>query len=345
MSEARPRPRTKAEQRAEMIEQILDAAEHLFARRGLYGVTLKEVAARVGVHTSLLHYYFENKEDLFEQVILRRRDEVNRRRMQALDRYEAEAGDGATVEGALRAFLDTNLDLYNSGGEGWVDYGKLGALVSNSAGWGAAIMDRHFDEVVLRLLSLIKRVLPHAADEDLFWAYHFTTGAQMLTLGRTGRIDTLFRRPLLVGRLRSREGAHGGLHGGRVFTRSAANAKETWDEIAADRSRRPARSSRIGGRGPGRPARERCSGAALAGDASRPRLRARAKDHGLSGHPGWARTGRAELAAARRRRPVPRHGDLRDRRGRRAPGGRRLPAEELCLRAGRHRGGQGGSWT
>ena len=35
---------TKAEQRAETIEQILDTAEYLFSRHGLYGVTLKDVA-------------------------------------------------------------------------------------------------------------------------------------------------------------------------------------------------------------------------------------------------------------------------------------------------------------
>ena len=190
---ARAPRRSKAEQRAEMTQQILDAAEHLFAQRGLYGVTLKEVAARVGVHTSLVHYYFKDKEDLFEQVIQRRAAEVNRYRMAALDAYEAQAGGGVTVEGALHAFLDSNLELYDSGGPGWVDYGKLGALVSNSAGWGAAIMDRHFDSVVYRLMEIIRRVLPDASDEDLFWCYHFTTGAQMLTLGRTGRIDTLSR--------------------------------------------------------------------------------------------------------------------------------------------------------
>ena len=55
--------RSKAEQRAESQEQILDAAEKLFSLYGLYGVTIKDVAAEVGVHTSLLHYYFENKQN------------------------------------------------------------------------------------------------------------------------------------------------------------------------------------------------------------------------------------------------------------------------------------------
>jgi len=57
--------RSKAEQRAETLEQILDAAEYLFSRNGLHGVTLRDVAQRVGVHTTLLHYYFDDKLSLF----------------------------------------------------------------------------------------------------------------------------------------------------------------------------------------------------------------------------------------------------------------------------------------
>lgn len=43
------------------------------------------------------------------------------RRMQALDDMSAAAGQ-PTVEGALHAFLDTDLDLYIQGGEGWKNY-------------------------------------------------------------------------------------------------------------------------------------------------------------------------------------------------------------------------------
>jgi AcrR family transcriptional regulator len=59
-SKKRPR-RSKAEQRAESIEQILDAAEYLFSQNGLYGVTLRDVAKRVGIHTTLVHYYFDDE--------------------------------------------------------------------------------------------------------------------------------------------------------------------------------------------------------------------------------------------------------------------------------------------
>jgi len=182
--------RTKAEQRAETLEQILDAAEYLFSRHGLHGVTLRDVAVRVGVHTTLMHYYFEDKRTLFEAVFARRAGVTSGRRMDALARYEAEAGDHPTVEGALHVFLDTDLDLYIEGGEGWMNYASFGARISNTRE-GAELMDVHFDPVVLKLVSILKRALPDTPEADIFWSYHFVTGALMNTLARTGRIDRL----------------------------------------------------------------------------------------------------------------------------------------------------------
>lgn len=182
--------RTKAEQRAETLEQILDAAEYLFSKNGLHGVTLRDVALRIGVHKTLLHYYFEDKLSLFEAVFARRADVTSGRRIAALERYEAEAGGKPTVEGALHAFLDTDLDLYMQGGEPWMNWAAFCARVSNTPE-GAALMDVHFDPVVLKLVSILKKALPDTPEEDIFWSYHFVTGSLMNTLARTGRIDRL----------------------------------------------------------------------------------------------------------------------------------------------------------
>jgi AcrR family transcriptional regulator len=182
--------RSKAQQRAESLEQILDAAEYLFSRKGFDGVTLRDVAQRVGIHTTLLHYYFGDKRELFEATFKRRADVTSGARMEALDRYAAEAGDHPTVEGALHAFLDTDLDLYREGGEPWMNYAALGARISNTPD-GAALMDEHFDPVVLKLIGLLKQALPDCPEEDIFWGYHFVTGALVMTLARTGRIDQL----------------------------------------------------------------------------------------------------------------------------------------------------------
>ena len=140
---------TKAERRAETIEQILDEAEYLFSRHGFYGVTLKDVAKRVGVHHTLLNYYFNDKDTLFEAVFGRRAEVTRDKRMQALDEYERENADNLTVEGALHTFLDTDLDLYSTGGEGWRNYGTLASQVANTPEWGAKLMDKSFDPTAI----------------------------------------------------------------------------------------------------------------------------------------------------------------------------------------------------
>ncbi len=185
--------RSKAEQRAATLNQILDAAEELFSKHGLHGVTLRDVAQKVSVHTTLMHYYFKDKESLFEAVFARRAGVTSQRRMEALDRYESEAAENLTVEGALRAFLDTDFDLYIAGGAGWMNYAAFVAQVSNTPEIGARLMDRHFDPVVLRLVDILSRVLKPCPKEDIFWGYDFVTGALMHTLARTGRIDKLSR--------------------------------------------------------------------------------------------------------------------------------------------------------
>jgi len=193
VSEAAPtrRRNTKAEQRAEKMELILDAAEELFSKHGLYGVTLKDVARQVGVHHTLMNYYFDDKKALFDAVFARRAVVTSERRMRALEAYDAASAGKPTVEGALRAFLDTDLDLYIEGGDGWKNYAALGAQVANTPAWGADLMDEHFDPVVLKLIGLLKQALPDCPEADIFWGYHFVTGALMLTLARTGRIDKL----------------------------------------------------------------------------------------------------------------------------------------------------------
>lgn len=187
---AKPKRSKKAEQRAEMMEQILDAAEHLFSEHGLYGVTMKDVAQRVGVHHTLMNYYFTDKQKLFDAVFARRAQVTRELRVAALDAYDKACAGKPTVEGALRAFLDTDLELYSRGGEGWMNYGRLGAVAANMP-YGAALMDEHFDVVVLKLIALLKRALPDCSAEDIFWGYHFVSGGLMLTLARSGRLDRL----------------------------------------------------------------------------------------------------------------------------------------------------------
>jgi Tetracyclin repressor-like, C-terminal domain len=108
-----------------------------------------------------------------------------------LDLYEREAGAAMTLEGIMEAFLRPVLDPSTHRGPGWRHYFALVAQVNSTPVWGGETMTRYFDPVIHRLIALVKRVLPEAADQDLYWSYQMLSGALTLSLGQTGRIDLL----------------------------------------------------------------------------------------------------------------------------------------------------------
>lgn len=191
-TERRGRPvRRPAAVAVEMRSHLLDHAEALFAMSGLHGVTVREVARSAAVDPALVHYYFETKQRLFDAVFERRASVVNDERMRSMDEYERAAGDRMTVEGCVQAFLEPVWRHSIPADPHWNNYFRLLALVNNTPEWGGAMMTRHFDVVINRLIALLRRCMPGCADADLYWCYHFLSGALTLSLSQTGRIDRL----------------------------------------------------------------------------------------------------------------------------------------------------------
>ncbi len=52
-----------------MRERILDASMNLFARKGFYAVSIREITRTVGIKESSLYNHFRNKEQLLEEIL------------------------------------------------------------------------------------------------------------------------------------------------------------------------------------------------------------------------------------------------------------------------------------
>ena len=52
-------------------ERILDAAEQVFAEKGLAAAPVRDIAGRVGLNPASLYNYFDGKEELYEAVLER----------------------------------------------------------------------------------------------------------------------------------------------------------------------------------------------------------------------------------------------------------------------------------
>lgn len=189
---ASPRPRRprkpQSERRRESMTLILDKAEAMFAEKG-YNVPLVDVAEYAGVDTALMRYYFGDKEELFRAVFARRGATINELRLKALSDYRA-LGDKMTLEGVIDAFVRAPFEKMHED-EGWRNYMAIVSFANSSRGIPHTLMSATFDHVSRELIADMRRLLPEASEQDIYWGYHFLTGSFTFSLGETGRIDKL----------------------------------------------------------------------------------------------------------------------------------------------------------
>ena len=173
-------------------ERILDAAEHLFAKHSFDGVTVRQIMSRAGADVALAYYHFKSKRDLFDAVLLRRAKTLNELRLAALEDVEQRhPKDPPTIEEIIEAFTRPMLEILDEQPDEWRDYMALIAQINNSPQWGGKLMTRYFDPVVNRFLDALRKALPSCREQDLYWSYHFLSGALTLTFAETGRLDNL----------------------------------------------------------------------------------------------------------------------------------------------------------
>lgn len=173
-------------------ERILDAAERLFAQRGFHAVSVRDITQAAGVDVALVNYHFGGKQALFEDVFMRRAAVLNEERLRRLEAVVQRAAPRPPrVEAIIDAFTHPLLDRSARGGPGWKAYFALIAQVNNSTEFGGLMMTRYFDPVVHAFIDALRASMPGCDERDLYWSYHFLSGALTLTFAETGRIDNL----------------------------------------------------------------------------------------------------------------------------------------------------------
>ena len=86
------------------VTALIDAAQELVQSRGYNAFSYRDLAARIGIKTSSIHYYFPTKGDLALAIVARYRTRFRG----ALERIEAENGaPAATLDAYLALICDT----------------------------------------------------------------------------------------------------------------------------------------------------------------------------------------------------------------------------------------------
>jgi len=77
--------RAHTEHGIERKQQLLDAAERLFAARGYAATRISDICAAAGVAKGLFYWYFPTKESLFEELVRTMRLSLRRAQAAAMD--------------------------------------------------------------------------------------------------------------------------------------------------------------------------------------------------------------------------------------------------------------------
>ncbi|HEY2024554.1 TetR/AcrR family transcriptional regulator [Paraburkholderia sp.] len=170
-------------------ENILDAAEVDFSQRGYAGTSLKEVAASCDVTQALITYYFGTKQQLFEQVFLRRATLVSEERVKRLQAL-ADSGDTVRVRDIVRAFLLPLVALRQT--EGGRAFIRLQArLHTEPPEISYSLRSSAYGESTDAYVDALRAALPGLPAKDLYWRVTAMVGAYLYAFSDTHRLDVL----------------------------------------------------------------------------------------------------------------------------------------------------------
>lgn len=189
-------PRTTPETAVEPADtksRILDAAEELFMEHGFEATSLRLITTAAGVNLAASNYHFGSKEELFQAVLTRRLDPMNRDRMQLLSTYEAAAGNKAlTTEKILAAMFIPALKLARDHEQGGKNFLRLlGRAYADPAPFIREFLSNQYREMIARFRAAFSKALPHIAREELSWRLHFVMGALSYTLAGTDVLQVI----------------------------------------------------------------------------------------------------------------------------------------------------------
>jgi AcrR family transcriptional regulator len=221
-------------------ENILLAAERLFAARGYHGVSIRDIANEAGVQFALISYYYGNKVELYHHIFEQRSGYI-KQRMELLARIMENSGSRTVLVDIIEAFVGPVLTLAQS-----VDGSNFLRLISRGMTEQLTedekVIHELFDPLAHAFIDALAAVLPQASRGTVAWCYQFALGSllhhvtdmriERLSRGANRRDDFATSQPLLVKFIVS------GIRG--VCGAVPAAAKQAAPAPAKRRARKPA---------------------------------------------------------------------------------------------------------
>jgi len=176
--EVRARPSRRAVDRSERPDRqqdILLAAEKLFAQHGYRAVSIRQIADEAGVPLALVSYYHGQKHELFQAIFDHWRGTVDERLQRLAVAREGQPGP-RMLRRVVEAFVEPVLRLRAS-----VEGEYYAQLVARELFYrtpeAVQVLADHFDPMAHAFIDALHQACPGSRRPDAAWAYQFAVGA------------------------------------------------------------------------------------------------------------------------------------------------------------------------
>ncbi|HXB60472.1 MAG TPA: TetR/AcrR family transcriptional regulator [Candidatus Acidoferrales bacterium] len=191
----------KEDSRAKTRKRVIEAAEKLFARRGIEAVSVRDITQAAGVNLAAINYHFGTKNALAAEVFKQMIDPLNAQRLQLLDNVETKAGRKAPgLEAVLEAMIRPAVERGFDQRQDSETFLRLtGRCLSEPNAELEQIVRAHFEKLIRRFDAAFLRALPGLDPEELFWRIKFMVGAlhySLLTCGKQRNLPAKLRKTL-----------------------------------------------------------------------------------------------------------------------------------------------------
>ena len=158
--------------------RLIDAAERLFAERGVDAVSVREITREASANVAAVHYHFGSKSALLRAVLDRTIQPLTARRAELLAaQLEASRGEPLTLEAILDAFLRPDLEAIHALHERAPIVARfLGLTYGSPSADVRQFMEEQFAENRESFFEQIQRTLPDMPADEIEWRMRCIVG-------------------------------------------------------------------------------------------------------------------------------------------------------------------------
>ncbi|MEM6913572.1 MAG: TetR/AcrR family transcriptional regulator, partial [Pseudomonadota bacterium] len=171
---------------------LLDTAEELFAERGYFGVSVRDITERASLRNASVNYHFASKEKLFMAVIDRRIEplaQIRTERLHAVD--VSPTRPQSSARHIVDSFAGPMLDFAGGDSPGWKNYCILIAHLAVQKIWTDNVVSRKYDEHAHKFIDALHATFPGASAYRIQCCFQFLLSTTLYAVCDNQRLDTL----------------------------------------------------------------------------------------------------------------------------------------------------------